>query len=373
MSTVYRKILLIATLILLPLTLLGSSFEARAGSLSAPDAQQPDQTTVTITASSAVQQATLKAWTREARQSAKPLPFPSVQGNPAPEETEPAVTGQPSLAQGGQPDLKAVRAARQQFPEEWAALQQDATLQSDMGIEGTAGVYTSYLGNYFSQMWTGFPYGAVGKLYITGGGYCSASVISPNNIIVTAAHCVYNTDTNTWLGGWTFVPADRAGSAPFGTFPWSSATVLTNWVNASNSLAGRPYDVAVINLGNNSSGYPVTAYTGWLGRSWNYGYVQHMHSIGYPSNLTNGTLYTYICSAESFQQGADILGKGCNMMHGSSGGPWIRVFTPFTSGARNYVNSVVSGGLPGSTWGNTYYGARFSDNNIVPLCSAAGC
>ena len=56
---------------------------------------------------------------------------------------------------------------------------------------------------------------------------------------------------------------------------------------------------------------------------------------------------------------------GCNMTFGSSGGPWIRNFTPQVSGAVNHVNSVVSGGTPGT---NTFYGARFSSGNIVPLC-----
>jgi hypothetical protein len=32
---------------------------------------------------------------------------------------------------------------------------------------------------------------AIGKLFMTGG-YCSASVISGKNIIVTAAHCCWN-------------------------------------------------------------------------------------------------------------------------------------------------------------------------------------
>ena len=48
-------------------------------------------------------------------------------------------------------------------------------------------------------MWKGFPYKAVGYLTFTmnGGGYrCSASVIG-DNVIVTAAHCVYDTGNNT--------------------------------------------------------------------------------------------------------------------------------------------------------------------------------
>jgi hypothetical protein len=41
---------------------------------------------------------------------------------------------------------------------------------------------------------------AIGKLFLNGG-YCSASVISGNNIIVTAAHCCWDRTKNNWIGG----------------------------------------------------------------------------------------------------------------------------------------------------------------------------
>ena len=141
---------------------------------------------------------------------------------------------------------------------------------------------------------------------------------------------------------------------------------MTNYINTG----ARRYDVAVISLNKNSAGKKVTNYTGWLGRSWNYGYKQSLHAQGHPSNLWNGAQYTYTCAAESFYGGTDVLGMGCNMTFGASGGPWLRKFHPYKSGSLNYVNSVVSGGTPGT---GTFYGARFSNNNIVLLCNAVGC
>ena len=47
---------------------------------------------------------------------------------------------------------------------------------------------------------------AIGKLFLNGG-FCSASVISGNNIIVTAAHCCWDRSKNNWIGGWSFAPA----------------------------------------------------------------------------------------------------------------------------------------------------------------------
>ena len=54
---------------------------------------------------------------------------------------------------------------------------------------------------------------AIGRLF-TNAGTCSASVISGNNIIVTAAHCCWNRSNNTWIGGWSFAPGYNNGQAP---------------------------------------------------------------------------------------------------------------------------------------------------------------
>ena len=289
-------------------------------------------------------------------------------------ETGEDLTGKPGLASGGSPDPQANIVAQMEFPEEWQALLEE--LDASSAPQGTAGIYTSYLTNYYTQMWKYYPYHDVGKLYFLdsagGSHYCSASVISTGttknggrSIIVTAGHCLYDTASKKWYKSWVFYPAYRNGAAPYGSFAYYSGRVLVNYMNTG----ARRYDVAVLSLNNNSSGHEATYYTGWLGRSWNYGYTQSLHAQGYPSNLNSGK-YTYTCAAESFSGGTDVLGMGCNMTFGSSGGPWMRVFQPYQTGAMNYVNSVVSGGVEGS---NTFYGARFSSSNIVPLCNDEGC
>jgi V8-like Glu-specific endopeptidase len=200
-------------------------------------------------------------------------------------------------------------------------------------------------------------------------------VISGKNIIVTAAHCVYDTVNNRFYTNWSFVPAYRAGAAPYGTFGWTQARVLTAWVNAPNENAAWQYDVALIALRPNSAGQPVTYYTGYLGRSWNYGYVQHINSFGYPSNLDSSKWQVWEQS-ESWQAGTEIMGIGNNMQFGASGGPWIRVFKPYWSGAMNYVNNVnsfISKPCSTCSYYQAIYAARFNSNNIVPLCTAQGC
>lgn len=332
------------------------------------------------------QQAALNYWSSfEARAAAKPVEMPAVtEAELAEAAALPSVAGAPGFSRSGLPAADADELAQAAYADEWLRIDQDqlaealaelaaADADEDFGpadVDGTKGVYTSFLTNYYSQSWKVYPYRAVGKVYISGGGYCSASIISPYNILVTAAHCVYKRGTG-WYPGWSFVPADRNGSAPYGVWSAHHARILNAYINTGNIR----YDVALIKLNYkwiNHVRRPVSYYTGYLGRSWNYGYTQSLFAQGYPSNLSSGK-YTYTCAAESFYYSTDILGMGCNMTYGSSGGPWIRRFHPYRYGAYNYVNAVVSGVPSGQPIGSTFYGPRFSSNNIVPLCNAEGC
>jgi V8-like Glu-specific endopeptidase len=195
-------------------------------------------------------------------------------------------------------------------------------------------------------------------------------VISGKNVIVTAAHCCY-TRGRGFNSPFSFVPAEYNGNAPYGVFPYASATVLSAWITGG----ARKDDVCTIKLRNNSANRPVTYYTGWLGRSWNYGSILNLHSLGYPGNLGNARIQQ-LCTAESFSPsaacgGTNVLNMGCNMTYGSSGGPWVWQWR-----TNNYVDATVSGWDSTTctgTFGKTFNGPRFTSSNIVPLCNAAGC
>jgi hypothetical protein len=244
---------------------------------------------------------------------------------------------------------------------------------NEVGPLGTPDVYDSDYVNQNTKLLKQYPYRTIGKLLFTpaGGGssYCSASVISPNNIIVTAAHCCHN--RTSFHSNWAFVPAMRNTSRPYGTFPFTQARILTAWITSGT----RDTDVCVLSLGPNAKGQTVSNLVGWLGRSWNFPSIQHHFAFGYPSNISGGN-FKYEASAESYANCGNGLvnAMGSPMTFGSSGGPWIRVFKRYTSGAMNYVNTVVSGydGCTG-TFGQSFNGARFTSNNIVPLCTAQGC
>ena len=339
--------------------------------------------------------------TREMREDAEPMTWleePIIEGHRAADDED---TGVPGLAPSGTPRPWADERASRDFPAEWEAEEEDADAfesdsapEDDIPEEGEEEerveefssaapvAFDAYpLRHKFFR--TSFPWRAVGKLYFraasTGGvSYCSASVISGNNVIVTAAHCCYDTEVQQWNDRFQFVPATSKGREPFGVFKWKDGQAWVPSAYIQTGLAGgRQNDVCVIKLGRNQARRPVTYYTGWLSYSWNVAPEQHHFAFGYPGNLGDGEILQS-CASESFADsgcgGSDVLHTGCNMTYGSSGGPWLLRHRPLKeNGSFNIVNSVVSGPSCDGPEVPVFTGARFTDSNIGALCSAAGC
>jgi len=320
--------------------------------------------------------------TREGRIAAKPLDWNSTLGKKAaPEKLAKPAEGlrkeERGAEKGGDPAPGARKEAQRLYPEEWrrSAVPDRAGLSDsndDVHFVRTAGspdVFTQYQEGPPS-MDVAARQEKIGKLFLNGG-FCSASVVSPNGIIVTAAHCCCDRTANNWTGGWTFSPAYNNGNTPFGNFDWSTATVLTSWINNGDI----PSDVCLIKLSNDSAGHSVSYYVGWLGRSWDWPSDQELHSAGYPANLGGGNTLQ-VCTAESFSPsascgGGNVLNMGCSMTFGSSGGPWIRHYR-----TDDWVNGVVHGYDSTSctgTFGQTFNGPRFTSANIATLCTKVGC
>ncbi|MFZ6028577.1 MAG: trypsin-like serine peptidase [Chloroflexota bacterium] len=327
------------------------------------------------------QDAALSFWTREAIAEAEPMGL-MVQKGPAEIEAESALpkTGNDPVAfsPAGFAAADAETVARTAYAEDWAMAFDADTLQVDAPT-GTSQVYTAYTVNQLSSLQTLYPHRWVGRLSFqtpSGTSYCSATSIS-GNVMLTAAHCLYDTTNNRWYSNWVFSPAYRNGSTPFGTFPATRCWILTSWVNLSGSFSINSWtrhDVGVCEMGTNSAGQTLNAAVGFMGRQWNYGYVRHFHDMGYPFRDYNLNLlpsagsYLRTCVSESFQQTTDTLGTGCSYGPGISGGPWT---INYAIGAiSGYANSVNSGLFVGT---QNIYGPRFNSSNIVPLCSAAGC
>jgi hypothetical protein len=190
---------------------------------------------------------------------------------------------------------------------------------------------------------------AVGRLYaVSANGHaisaCTASVVGPN-VVLTAAHCVHDTETHHDYGGFLFVPGMRRSSEPVGAWTGSSATYWSGWARAPRVSL----DYAFVTLDANQSGQNVGDVTGF------YKIVEHArpHRVlteGYPGTgpfsrhcTLTSCLATYCYSPlGGVFRGAygNVLSIGCVTGQGSSGGPWFVAFHGHPA-----IASVTSVGL----------------------------
>lgn len=379
----YRAMKIVSVIALLAVVLQsGASAQARTNPAQQPGTSK-DGLVVSITSSPEQQKAALAFWTRQAIAGTRPMDMPSQAGPAAVDKDALAkqdTVGEFGFAPAGAAAPDADRKAQAAYSRDWEMLRAESpTNELSAGMPtGASQTYTSYTINEWSSAQLIYPHKWIGRLsFSTSGGtaYCSGTAIS-GNVMVTAAHCAYDTTNNRWYSNWAFTPAYRNGSAPYGTFPALSCSVLTAWVNLSGSYninTWALHDVAVCKMGNNSAGQTLNGAVGYMGRQWNYSYVRHFHDLGYPFNdynntpITNAGKYLRTCTAESFQQATEVRGMGCNWGSGISGGPWV---VGYALNGGGVVDGVNSGGYVGT---QNIYGARFNSNNIVPLCSAVGC
>jgi V8-like Glu-specific endopeptidase len=339
--------------------------------------------------SEAEQQAALKFWTREAIAAAEPMEMIAQFG---PEErgagalSEPEVDGPHSFVAAGRAAPNADRIARAAYPQDWANLEaelEDADVADveSRALDGTAGVRTSYRLSH-SALQTMYPHRWFGRLSFRKPdgttSFCSGSAIS-GNVMVTAAHCLYDTTNNRWYTNRVFTPAYRNGNAPYGSFTATGCWVTTAWVNLTGSYSigsWARHDVGVCKMGKNSAGLTLNQAVGSAGREVNTSYTRHVHNLGYPHRDFNNNLipdagrYLHTCVAETFQGGTEYRGMGCDWGGGNSGAGWMTGYA--IAVVKGNLTGVHSGGVIGQA---TRYGARFNSSNIVVLCAstAAAC
>jgi V8-like Glu-specific endopeptidase len=196
--------------------------------------------------------------------------------------------------------------------------------------------------------YTGYPHSTVGKVFFTkpgvGNFVCSASSIGGDGVI-TAAHCVHDSATNTFWSNWVFVPAYKNGSAPLGQWTANFLLYLSAYKNGGSGDSRYDIGGAVLNR---NAGLRISQKVGFLGFAWNQnnaGTGAHWAIIGYPQAAPfNGNLQ-YICqSSYAYNAGGSApspIGTGCDQTGGTSGGPWVRNYSG-VGGNSDYVNGVNS-------------------------------
>ena len=194
----------------------------------------------------------------------------------------------------------------------------------------------------------------VGALFFTTGTkqhFCTASVVisKPENLILTAAHCVYG---SSYASKIVFVPKYHSGKQPYGVWPVRKITVAAGWRSSHNQNLDFAFLAVAPPAGTHR---PVQRVTGGLRLGINLGYSHRITVIGY--NNTDDTPIR--CATSSFKYAPHQMKFRChNFQNGTSGGPWILGYHGRTG--TGTVFGVIGGYQQGGNFPWASYSAYFS-------------
>ncbi len=168
-----------------------------------------------------------------------------------------------------------------------------------------------------ATLFNGVP--TVGALFYTTGTakhFCTASVVdsATQNLVLTAAHCVYS---STFATNIEFVPGYHAGREPYRAWVVKTITVAAGWVRSQN----QNLDFAFLEVTPPSGTQrPIQRVTGGLRLGISRPYRRPIEVIGY----NNANARPVECATHSFEFEADQMEFYCHgYRDGTSGGPWI--------------------------------------------------
>lgn len=190
---------------------------------------------------------------------------------------------------------------------------------------------------------------------------CSAQFIR-DRILLTAAHCVRDSDTGQFYQNIAFALQYDHGRYSR-VYPYRCAATFDGWVQGG---AGKwMWDYAMILV---DGGSP----TGYFGYAWDWGQsYRNAVKIGYPGSIQNGQVIQIENGPVSVSDGIVELQHGNQAdQGGSSGGAWIGDFSSSLKG--NRVISVASFSYrnrPGVQYG-PYFQNSFND---LLAFTARGC
>lgn len=152
------------------------------------------------------------------------------------------------------------------------------------------------------------PWRRGGKLFMAGIGTCTAQFVGATDVVMTAAHCIYNRQTQQWASDVLFARAYANGGGE--RFDWQCMGIL-NGYTSSNPW---PWDFAFIKVRGNSSVGALGLRTGLPYNEW--------WSIGYPGNFEGARYMQKVFGRKGAVGGGVAQMLDNPMTFGASGGGW---------------------------------------------------
>ncbi|WP_274910721.1 trypsin-like serine peptidase [Streptomyces sp. WZ-12] len=255
----------------------------------------------------------------------------------------------------------------------------------------------------------GAPTTTMGRLFFTDHGEdasCTATLVHGENggTVVTAAHCLNNTDLigehHQWQANALFVPGYRDGRAPLGTFVVRWAVLNSTWLkNDAINARFDAHDQAFAVVGRNARGQSLEeAAEAAQGIAFDVSGDRPASQFGYPraaSDSARAGLPEYTGRALAYCHGAPLQYPGskdhpepagqwglpCVMGGGASGGPRLADLSPTTGrgtvvGVNTHAGHLTANGAEcpdggGSTCTRYLVGPQFTTALTKPLYDRA--
>ena len=185
------------------------------------------------------------------------------------------------------------------------------------------------------------------------GHFCTGSVVdSPSgDIVVTAAHCVYDSSAGTYLNSIAFVPGYHDGQQPYGIWTPSKILVPQQWIDSGDP----DYDVAFMVVHQAGSSDRIQDQVGADELGLNPDYTSLVQVVGYPDT----TEQPVTCTNYTKQLSPTQLEFDCpGFPDGTSGGPFLADVDQQTG--RGTVLGVIGGYETGGDTPDVSYSVYFS-------------
>ncbi|MBO3759810.1 trypsin-like serine protease [Ciceribacter sp. L1K22] len=188
----------------------------------------------------------------------------------------------------------------------------------------------------------GSPYWSTGKLVFKKQGEtslkrCTAQYVA-NNVLMTAAHCVYNIEAQTWNSDFNFLRAFDDGTYQQ-SVGWMCVSIFDAYHTPAKNYA---FDYAFILVDAPDQKKPLAVKTGVPATT-------PLTAVGYPRNFGDGKrLYEVNGDWGSVARGIVTM-SGNPMRSGNSGGAWFSEFKVNGDDSNNLIVSLNSHHLTGNT------------------------